>query len=955
MTPGSIVQCRNREWVLLPSDRDDLLFLRPLTGATDEVVAVHNKLTELIGYSMPEERVRPAKFPPPTLDDLSNAAGAHLLWQAARLTLREGAAPLRSLGRISIRPRTYQFVPLLMALRLDPVRMLIADDVGVGKTIEGLLIARELWDRGEIKNLCVLCPPYLCEQWQKELSEKFSLDAVLIRSGTVNQLERRIPSGGGSIYSYYPLQVVSIDFVKGDNKRANFLQHCPDFVIVDEAHGAASAVGRNANQHQRHELVTDLAASPERHLVLLTATPHSGIPEAFRSLLSLLRQDFARYEITTLSEPQRIDLARHFVQRTRKDIEKDWEADHCFPTRDPSDEHYHLSAAYGNLFQKCYEFCTELVRAGQTLEKRQQRVRYWAALALLRCVMSSPAAAVAALDRREGALPETDEEVDFAQNIFESANDQTDDSPPTPPVESAERNLPENDRRKLRDLSRLAASIAHTPDDTKLAECGRLVSSLLRQNFHPIIWCRFIATADYVAEGLQRSLGTEFREVRVVSVTGMLSDDERRVKVDELAEEPRRVLVATDCLSEGINLQEAFNAALHYDLPWNPNRLEQREGRVDRYGQTLSKVVKTIRYFSPDNPVDGVVIRVLLNKAREIHQALGTYVPVPEESESVTEAVLKALFFRGRTAGEISPQLELGLDLPEVVELHRRWDLDVAREKENRTRFAQRALKPEEVRCELEATDAVLGDPDAVRLFVLNAAQRLGLQMMADRRQGVFRILVTPEARATLPAAVNAVLPVKKTGQWLVSFVSPTPEGTEYLGRNHPFVATLAQFLMEEALTKGAAARASRCGVMRTRAVSLLTTLYLLRFRFLVEQSDRTPLLAEEVQVVGYTGATANPISLAQDQILSLLERAQPDANIPTEEKRELVCGALAGYNGLDATIEQTMKARAEALAESHRRIRQAVSLKVRGLAVNPQMPPDLLAVLVLQPMVSSS
>ena len=98
MNPGSIVQCRSREWVLLPSDQENLLFLRPLTGATDEVVAVHKGLTDLLGYSFPEERVRSAKFPPPTPDDLSNVSGAHLLWQAARLTLREGATPLRSLG-----------------------------------------------------------------------------------------------------------------------------------------------------------------------------------------------------------------------------------------------------------------------------------------------------------------------------------------------------------------------------------------------------------------------------------------------------------------------------------------------------------------------------------------------------------------------------------------------------------------------------------------------------------------------------------------------------------------------------------------------------------------------------------------------------------------------------------------------------------------------------------------
>ncbi len=188
MNPGSIVRCRNRDWVLLPSDRTDVHLLRPLTGATDDVVAVHRQLSDLIAYSLPEERLRPAAFPLPSVDDLADAASAHLLWQAARLTLRDGATPFRSLGRISIRPRIYQLVPLLMALRLDPIRMLIADDVGVGKTIEAILVARELYDRGEIKRLCVLCPPCLCDQWHKELSEKFNLDPVIIRSGTVGQL-----------------------------------------------------------------------------------------------------------------------------------------------------------------------------------------------------------------------------------------------------------------------------------------------------------------------------------------------------------------------------------------------------------------------------------------------------------------------------------------------------------------------------------------------------------------------------------------------------------------------------------------------------------------------------------------------------------------------------------------------------------------------------------------------
>ena len=302
MNPGSIVRCRNRDWVLLPSDQSELYRLRPLTGATDEVVAIHRRLADLMGMDLPAELLASATFPLPSSDDVADAASAHLLWQPTRLTLREGATPFRSLGRISIRPRVYQFVPLLMALRLAPVRLLIADDVGVGKTIEALLVARELLDRGEIKRLCVLCPPYLCEQWQRELSEKFNLESVVIRAGTVSQLERRKP-GTDSIYRYYPVQVASIDFVKSDRNKHLFLLDCPELVIVDEAHGVATVAERNHAQHQRHQLVRELATAADRHLIMLTATPHSGIESAFRSLLSLIHLEFGNLNTTALAEP----------------------------------------------------------------------------------------------------------------------------------------------------------------------------------------------------------------------------------------------------------------------------------------------------------------------------------------------------------------------------------------------------------------------------------------------------------------------------------------------------------------------------------------------------------------------------------------------------------------------------------------------------------------------------
>jgi hypothetical protein len=572
--------------------------------------------------------------------------------------------------------------------------------------------------------------------------------------------------------------------------------------------------------------------------------------------------------------------------------------------------------------------------------------------------MSSPAAALAALESRHTALAGNDEdEPDFRPFVFESTDERTDDQP-TPPVEAAEATLADADRRRLRELGRLAQALLNSADDTKLGGCAKLVGNLLRGGFNPIIWCRYIATAEYLADALQKALGRAHAGLRVVAITGRLGDDERRAKVQELAQHAKRLLVATDCLSEGVNLQREFNAVLHYDLPWNPNRLEQREGRVDRFGQP-SKEVKAIRYYSPESAVDGVVLEVLLNKAREIHRALGTHVPVPDDSETVTEALVNALFLRRRSVAEDGiKQLELDFGECDVDDFHRRWDLDAEREKLNRTRFAQRALKPAEVRQEMEATDAVLGDPDAVREFLLSAAQRIGLHVEGDRDTGVYIVQVGETARCALPEAVQFALPVSRDGEWRITFRSPPPEhakDAEYVGRNHSFVSALAGFLLEQALTGGGAAAAARCGVIRTRAVSRLTTILLLRVRYLVEQRERAPLLSEEVVVLGHTSSAKHGTRtwLEDDEAYRLLAEAKPDANVPLPEKRELIQTTLDDWPALADDLHKRIAARASELEKSHKRVRQAVSAKTRSLTVVPQLPPDLLGILVLQPVVS--
>lgn len=200
--PGNLVRARGREWVVQSESRRDWLRLRPLGGADDDIIALIPKL-EL-------QPVEPATFPWPQPEQAGNHAAALLLRDALRLKLRAGGGPFRSFGNIAVEPRGYQLVPLLMALRLTTVRLLIADDVGIGKTIEAGLIARELMDRGEIARLAVLCPPHLVDQWQTELENRFNLQAVALTSASASRIERDLPHGV-SLFDHHPVVVVSLD------------------------------------------------------------------------------------------------------------------------------------------------------------------------------------------------------------------------------------------------------------------------------------------------------------------------------------------------------------------------------------------------------------------------------------------------------------------------------------------------------------------------------------------------------------------------------------------------------------------------------------------------------------------------------------------------------------------------------------------------------------------------
>ena len=938
--PGDLVRVRAREWVVLPEMDTDCLKLRPLGGAEEDAT--------LIYLPIEPEPPTAATFALPDPNKSGPQEAALLLRDALRLKLRAGAGPFRSFGNINVEPRAYQLVPLLMALKQDTTRLLIADDVGIGKTIEAGLIARELIDRGEIKQLAVLCPPHLCEQWQQELAEKFSIEAEVVRTGTAARLERGLRPDE-SIFEVYPYTVVSLDYIKSDRRRSDFLRACPELVIVDEAHTCVQS--NTAARHQRYQLLKGLAESePKRSMVFLTATPHSGDDAAFHNLLGLLDPRFAQLAEMPEGEERsslRQELAGHFVQRRRGDI-AEWKDTTGFPLRESREATYQLIGDWGQLFDDVLSYARTMVEQTKDGTKLQQRMSWWAALALLRCISSSPAAAVLALRTRLQAA-ETETELDQAasETVLDAGADDAltlDESVPAGTLEAPE------DATALRRLIGRADALRGPKQDPKLKALIAEVQQLIESGFKPVVFCRYIATAHYIGENLKRALPAE--KTCVAAITGELTSDQREEQVEALGtvgEDIVPVLVATDCLSEGVNLQRHFNAVVHYDLTWNPTRHEQREGRADRFGQA-SPTVRTLMLYGEDNPVDGAVLRVILRKAEKIRTELGVAVPLPTDNNKVVDAIMQAVLLQG--AGS-SRTAQMRLDFGETeAEVDQAWE--TAQEQITRTVFAQRRLRPDDVLPEWRKAVSVLGGQNDVARFVRLAAERLGAPL--DQRNGYSRL---PVAHLPKPLQDRLEATGFKSAARL-AFAQPAPTGATYIHRAHPLVAALADYVAEQALDAGQPDLGTRASAMFAHNIRTRTVLYLLRLRSQLQVEQRgadgryaplKSLLTEECLGVAVQGGN-DPELLPEEDALSLLS-LEPGRNMGDGQKTRLIGQALDATSALEDTFTRLAHERARELLEDHRRIREASDARGLRYDVTPALPVDKIGVYVFMPMAS--
>lgn len=634
---GQVVRCRDRIWAVnevTPSS----LPIDPISGTRPQHLVrmssleddgFGDELTVIWEIESGTQVIPHQELPRPELGRLDPPERLEAFLDAVRwgAVATADSRALQAPFRSGIIIEDYQLDPVVRALSMPRANLLIADDVGLGKTIEAGLVVQELLLRHRARTVLVVCPAGLCVKWQEEMRDRFGLEFRIINTDAVRQL-RRDRGVGANVFTSFPRLIVSIDWLK--DRRAQSLldevlsgvdhRRAPrkfDLLIVDEVHSAApSGRGRYAVDSLRTKAIQRLSPHCE-HRMFLSATPHNGYKESFTALLELL--DPQRFQRNIDPNPEQ--LARVLVRRLKRELREELppNADgtprfaerrvEATPVDYPDDERQ----AHGLLMRYAE------LRRGHHATGSKRSAADFVTLLLKKRLLSSPAAFANTLTQHRSTVerldavqaPASDAQLQAAwdRSGDEAADDEAGEvvaevlataSRGQAPLTAEERDL-------LNQLGAWAEDRRHRPD----ARAGVLLEWLINTCRTPdggwndervIIFTEYRDTQKWLIDLLlTNGLGGD-NGTRIATLHGSMDTDEReRTKAEFQAHPscaPARILVATDAASEGIDLQRHCWRMLHWEIPWNPSRLEQRNGRIDRYLQPHPFV--EVRHFVPD-------------------------------------------------------------------------------------------------------------------------------------------------------------------------------------------------------------------------------------------------------------------------------------------------------------------------------------------------------------------
>jgi len=738
-----------------------------------------------------------------------------LVTEAHRIRLAYLFDPLLAVHTSLVEPLPHQITAVYHELLTrQPLRYLLADDPGAGKTIMTGLFIRELIARGDLQRCLIVAPGSLVEQWQDELETKFHLRFAILTS---DQLE----AGGARWFEEHPLAIARLDKLSRDEDLQARLRHVTpwDLIVVDEAHKMSATVfGTEVKRTKRYQL-GQLLISLTRHFLLLTATPHNGKEADFQLFLALLDPD--RFEGKYRAEHGHIDQ-RDVADLMRRLVKEDllrFDGRRLFPERRASTVDFALSPLERELYDAVTNYVRNEFNRADRLDSDRRRGNVGFAMTVLQRRLASSTAAIAAsltrrrerLENRLKAEPATatqpaEVDLDDLDDIDDLPDDEAEATTEQVVDEATAARTIEELRAEidlLRDLEALADRVRRDPNsDRKWQQLAQILGGdiLTDGNFQRrkfVIFTEHRDTLEYLVRRLRSLRG---RHDAVVAIHGGMHREARREAEAGFKNDPAvEILVATDAAGEGINLQRAHLMA-NYDLPWNPNRIEQRFGRIHRIGQT--EVCHLWNLVALETR-EGDVFHKLFEKVEKQREVLGDGVfdilGMCFRNESLRDLLLEAIRYGDKP--EVRARSEERLDNL----------LDVARAKQL---MEERALAADsmdlrmvqEVRAEMERIEARRLQPHFIRSFFLEAFRRLG-GSVRQAEAGRYEVThVPPAVRTHAQNVLAAPIPRRYERIAFEKTLLTGPPLAEFVCPGHPLldsVVALTVGTLEEAVRNG--------------------------------------------------------------------------------------------------------------------------------------------------------
>ena len=936
--PGTLINCRRRLW-RVDYQEDSVLYATAIDEGSNHT-----------SIFLPFEAVSAAKLDLPSSNETCSPQAQKLMLDAFRLSMVNSTTPLRSLQTSRAIPIPYQLVPVVMALEQHPVRMLIADDVGLGKTIEAGLIIQELRSRGLAKKILVISPANLCEQWREALRDFFHIEAHVYSRENRRRLEKNLPAGS-NLLEFHDAFVVSVDYAKAVEVKNLLLETNWDVVVIDEAHQVAKPHQSDPNHKvlmDRWDLAQALSNSSKiEHLLLLTATPHNGYTDSFASLIRLLKVNAVSGE---LHDPTiHADVAKHHVvQRRRSDVEQ-WLRNGStlisFPVRDQSEVVITLSTIESETIKAVMSYGQMILENAKDATAHIRTLAGWAVLHLHKRGLSSPAALRCSLKNRRAALQNRLDEMleedpglavfDARANVLdEQVSDLYDEdeviirSEKVAPGTSA---MTEAELRVLDELVSKAQQITPSKDSKLTEVIKNVVPDMLRTKDKLIIFTKYRDTMNYVAEQLQAN--PRFQAVSIFTIDGTLKEVQRKEVFKNFSIAKKAILVATDAISEGINLQHFASQIIHYELPWNPNRLEQRNGRVDRFGQKDPEV--KIRTLVMDETLDATILRVLIQKTNQIRQDYGFSPPFFGDESSVLDLIRE----HGMSVSSSQPGLFEAIEIVDKTPKDPFSDAVLKRIKED-SFYGQTDLSLAFIEEQMTKTYNTVGTPAAVQSFVQSGLNRFNCHMTQNQDK-TFRIAIQhPELQLPgLPVVI-------KSATFDPDLALDDPD-IEMLDLGHPLVLRLMDLIKRETFNI-AGGSYGRTAAFFTKDVSETTALLTLLVRFATQTTPSQ--VFEDLVTLAFPVYSERVLP---PELADKLSKAKPvPGHLSPQELSEVVTDALS-RGDLSELISNRIDARLAEILADRRAFQQSLNREVAWLDGSDNIAPassDILAVTILWP-----